>query len=65
MKRLVIVALMAATTIVFVGCKKEETLGDKLGKAADQVEKSAKDTTKAAEKEAKAAEKKLDEAIKK
>lgn len=76
MKNMLMIALMAAATVAFVGCKKEKTLSEKLGDAAKSAEKSidaaAKDAKGAAEAVAKDAEKaggdlqkKLDGALKK
>jgi hypothetical protein len=65
MKNLMLIAIMAAATFAFVGCKKEETTGDKVGDLIDKAEKGAKDAAKAADKEAKDISKKLDEAVKK
>jgi hypothetical protein len=65
MRNLVIIAMLAASAIAFTGCKKEETLGDKLGKAVDKTEEGAKDAAKQAEKEAAKLQEKLDEALKK
>jgi vacuolar-type H+-ATPase subunit H len=70
------VAVMAAATLAFVGCKKEETPGEKLDAAVKSVEKgvdkAVKSAEKGAEKVAKDAEKgaedlqkKLDGALKK
>ncbi|MBQ9430590.1 MAG: hypothetical protein IJU44_03460 [Kiritimatiellae bacterium] len=76
MKRVMLVALlMAGFATVFTGCKKEETIGEKLDKginatekaakdAAKKVEKAAKDAEKATEKAASDLKKKLDEATK-
>ncbi len=68
MKSLMMVAVMIAGTLAFVGCKKEETLGDKLNKAAKSAEKSvseaAKDAEKAGAKAAEAAEKAGEDASK-
>ena len=76
MKSLLMVAMMAAVTLAFVGCKKEESLSDKMGKAVKSAEKTAdaaaKDASKAADAAAKDADKaagdlqkKLDGALKK
>ncbi len=76
MKSLIMVAMMAAVTFAFVGCKKEETPGAKIDKAlksagqsADKATKDAKKATDAAAKDTdKAAvdlQKKLDGALKK
>ena len=76
MKNLLMIALMAAATVAFVGCKKEKTLSEKMGDAAKSAEKSldaaAKDAKSAADAAAKDAEKavgdlqkKLDGALKK
>ena len=68
MKSLMMVAVMIAGTLAFVGCKKEETMGSKLDKATKSAEKSvsaaAKDAEKAAEKAADAAEKAGEDASK-
>ncbi len=65
MKSMLMVATMVAMTFSFVGCKKEETNGEKL----DAAIQSAKQTTDAAAKDANASagdlQKKLDGALKK
>ena len=76
MKSLLMITVMAITLVAFVGCKKEETLGDKLDKkakavekaaadAAKKVEKAAADAAKKAEKEAGELQKKLDKELNK
>jgi uncharacterized protein YgiB involved in biofilm formation len=65
MKRLMMMTILAAATFAFVGCKKEETAGDKLDKAINQTEKAAKDAAKAADKKASELEKKLEDTLKK
>jgi len=65
MNRLILVALVAAVAVTFTGCKKKETLGDKIDKATSQAEKAAKDAKKDAEKTAGDLQKKLDGALKK
>jgi hypothetical protein len=76
MKSLLMVAMMVAATVAFVGCKKEKTLSEKLGDAAASAEKAvdaaAKDAQKAGDAAAKDAEKaggdlqkKLDSALQK
>lgn len=54
MKKFVIMAVLAAVTLAFTGCKKEESLGDKIDKVAQQAEKEANNL-----------QKKLDEQLKK
>ncbi len=51
MKKFIVLAMLAALTFAFTGCKKEETLGDKIDKAAKQVEKEAGDLQKKLDKE--------------
>ena len=46
MKSLLMMTVMAIATCAFVGCKKEETLGDKVDKAAKAAEKEAGDLEK-------------------
>ncbi len=65
MKSLLMVTIMAAATFAFVGCKKEETLGDKMDKAVKSAEKAADSAAKDAEKTAGDLQKKLDGALKK
>ncbi len=65
MKRLFLVVMVAAVAVAFTGCKKKETLGDKLDKAAKQTEKAAADAGKQAEKDQAGLQKKLDETLKK
>jgi hypothetical protein len=65
MKRLILVAMVAAVAVAFTGCKKKETVGDKLNKAAASAEKSAASASKDAEKAAGDLQKKLDETLKK
>ena len=65
MKSLVMVAMMAAVTFAFVGCKKEESLSDKMGAAVKSAEKSADAAAKDADKAAGDLQKKLDGALKK
>lgn len=68
MKNLLMAAAMIAGTLAFVGCKKEETMGEKLDKTVKSAEKEAaaavKDAEKAANKAAKSAEKASDDAKK-
>lgn len=63
MKSLLMVTIMAAATFAFVGCKKEETLGDKIDSQVR--EKAADSAAKDAEKAAGDLQKKLDGALKK
>ena len=50
MKKLMLIALAAMLAIPFVGCKKEETIGDKIDAAVDSAKKEAdKAVDKAAE----------------
>ena len=65
MKSLLMVTIMAAATFAFVGCKKEETLDDKMDKAVKSAEKAADSAAKDAEKAAGDLQKKLDGALKK
>ncbi|MDD4017055.1 MAG: hypothetical protein PHV28_03830 [Kiritimatiellae bacterium] len=65
MKNAIMIALMAAVTFAFVGCKKEESLGDKMNKAVKSAEKSADAAAKDANKAAGDLQKKLDGALKK
>jgi hypothetical protein len=65
MKQLLMIAVMAAATCAFVGCKKEESLGDKMDKAVKSAEKSANTAAKDTEKAAGDLQKKLDGALKK
>lgn len=65
MKSLLMVTVMAVAMFAFVGCKKEETVGDKVDKAAKSVEKAADSAAKDAEKTAGDVQKKLDGALKK
>ena len=65
MKSLLMITVMAIATVAFVGCKKEETLGDKLDKKAKAAEKALADTAKKADKEADKLQKELDKDLKK
>lgn len=65
MKQLMMVALVAAVAVMFTGCKKEETAGQKLDNAIQKVEKAGADAKKAVEKTAADVKKKVDEAAKK
>lgn len=65
MKSLVMIAMMAAVTFAFVGCKKEETTGTKIDKAMKSAQKSADGAAKDADKAAGDLQKKLDGALKK
>ncbi|HNX35610.1 MAG TPA: hypothetical protein PKM57_13335 [Kiritimatiellia bacterium] len=65
MKSLLMVAMMAAVTFAFVGCKKEESIGDKMDKAVKSAEKSTDAAAKDAEKAGGDLQKKLDGALKK
>ena len=65
MKSLVMIAMMAAVTFAFVGCKKEETTGTKIDNAMKSAQKSADSTAKDADKAAGDLQKKLDGALKK
>ncbi|MEI7901348.1 MAG: hypothetical protein WCK89_13940 [bacterium] len=65
MKSMIMVAMMAIVTLAFVGCKKEETLGDKMNKAVNSAEKSKDAAAKDADKAAGDLQKKLDGALKK
>ena len=65
MRHVIMLAMMAAVTFAFVGCKKQETLGDKLDKTVESAEKSADAAAKDANKAAGDLQKKLDGALKK
>jgi PBP1b-binding outer membrane lipoprotein LpoB len=66
MKRLILVAMVAAVAVAFTGCqKKEPTLADSVNKAAKSTEKAAQKATADAEKTAADLNKKLDGALKK
>ncbi len=65
MKSLLMVAMMAAVTFAFVGCKKEESVGTKMDKAVKSAQKSADAAAKDADKAAGDLQKKLDGALKK
>ena len=65
MKSMIMIAMMAAVTFAFVGCKKEETIGDKMDKAVKSAEKASTDAAKDADKAANDLQKKLDGALKK
>jgi len=65
MKSLIMVAMMAAVSFAFVGCKKEETTGSKIDKALNSAQKSADTAAKDADKAAGDLQKKLDGALKK
>ena len=65
MKNLLMVTIMAVATFAFVGCKKEETLGDKVDKAVKSAEKATDSAAKDAEKATSDAQKKLEGALKK
>ncbi len=65
MKNLLMVMIMAVATFAFVGCKKEETLGDKVDKAVKSAEKATDSAAKDAEKATSDAQKKLEGALKK
>ncbi len=65
MKNAIMIALMAAVTFAFVGCKKEESLGDKMDKAVKSAEKSTDAAAKDANKASGDLQKKLDGALKK
>jgi len=65
MKQAIMIAMMAAVTFAFVGCKKQETAGEKLDKTVKAAEKSADAAAKDADKAAGDLQKKLDGALKK
>lgn len=65
MKQVIMIAMMAAVTFAFVGCKKQETVGEKLDKTVKAAEKSADAAAKDADKAAGDLQKKLDGALKK
>jgi hypothetical protein len=63
MKQLMMVAIMmAAAVTMFSGCKKQETVGQKLDKGINATEKATKDAVKATEKAAKDAGKATEKA---
>lgn len=62
MKSLIMIAMMAAVTFAFVGCKKEKTLSEKMGDAAKSAEKAVDAAAKDAKKAADAAAKEGDKA---
>ncbi|MBP5670930.1 MAG: hypothetical protein J6X49_00945 [Victivallales bacterium] len=71
MKKLMLLVLAAMLAVPFVGCKKEETLGDKINNAADaakqEIDKAAdkaKDAADAAKKEVDKAADKAADAVK-
>ena len=65
MKSMIMIAMMAAVTFALVGCKKEETVGDKMDKAVKSAEKAKTSAVKDADKAAGDLQKKLDGALKK
>ena len=65
MKHLLMITAIAATTLAFVGCKKEKTAGEKLDAAIEATGKAVEKAADGAEKSAKDIQKKLDEALKK
>ena len=65
MKRLVLLAMVAVVAVAFSGCKKKETLGDKVDKTVTSAQKASKDASKDAEKKGGDLQKKLDDAMKK
>jgi hypothetical protein len=64
MKSLMMIALMAAASFAFVGCKKEETAGSQLDAAVQSAETAKDAAAKDAEKTAGDLQKKLDGALK-
>ncbi len=64
MKSMFMVAMMAVAAFAFMGCKKEETLGDKMDKAVKSADKAvqSKEVAKDAEKAKDAAVKDADKA---
>ena len=65
MKHLLMITAIAATTLAFVGCKKEKTVEEKAQDAVEAVGKAMDQVVKEAEKGAQDIQKKLDEALKK
>lgn len=65
MKSLIMIAMMAAVTFAFVGCKKEKTLSEKMGDAAKSAEKAVDAAAKDGDKAAGDLNKKLDGALQK
>ena len=65
MRRLFMVAMIAAVAVAFTGCKKKETAGSKLDAAISTTQKASADAQKDAEKSADDLQKKLDGALKK
>lgn len=69
MKSMIMIAMMAAVTFAFVGCKKEETPESKIQKIAKDAQatadKNVKDANKATDKAAGDLQNKLDGALKK
>lgn len=65
MKRLFVVAMIAAVAVAFTGCKKKETAGSKLDAAISTTQKASADAQKDADKGAADLQKKLDGALKK
>ena len=65
MKRLVLLAMVAVVAVAFSGCKKKETLGDKVDKTVSSAQKASKDASKDAEKKGADLQKKLDDTLKK
>ena len=63
MKKLMLIALAAMLAIPFVGCKKEETLGDKFDAAVDTAKKEADKAVDKAKDAAEDAKKEADKAI--
>ena len=65
MKHLLMITAIAATTLAFVGCKKEKTVEEKAQEAVDAVQNAVEQAVKDGEKGAQDLQKKLDEALKK
>jgi len=65
MKSLLMVAMMAAVTFAFVGCKKEQSPSDQAKSAVKSAQKAGDAAAKDAEKAAGDLQKKLDNALKK
>ena len=63
MKKLMLIALAAMLAIPFVGCKKEETLGDKIDAAVDTAKKEADKAADKAQDAVDAAKKEADKAL--
>jgi len=65
MKRIIMLAVLAAVTVAFTGCQKKETPGAKLDKAIESSKKTTDKAAKDADKAGADLNKKLDNALKK